>query len=82
MKKYKLIKLYPDSPKLGTVITKDKKVYGISYYNENMSLVYFKDTIENKRNDFKNFLEQFAVRIKKPLEEYLPTDTLNWFRTL
>jgi organic radical activating enzyme len=40
------------------------------------------DVIENKHHDFKNFIEQYSVRREMPLDEYLPTEFLNWFNTL
>ena len=40
------------------------------------------DTFENKHHDFKNFVEQYAVRRKMPIDEYMPTEFIDWFKTL
>jgi len=40
------------------------------------------DTIQNKHHDFKNFVEQYAVRRKMPIDEYMPTEFIDWFKTL
>ena len=40
------------------------------------------DVMENKHNDFKNFVFQYAKRRQKPIEEYLPWEFINWFNTI
>ena len=40
------------------------------------------DVIENKHNDFKNFVEQYATRRQKPIIDYTPIEFQNWFNTL
>ena len=40
------------------------------------------DVMENKHNDFKNFVEQYAKRRQKPIEEYTPIEFQDWFNTL
>jgi predicted flavoprotein YhiN len=40
------------------------------------------DNMENKHNDFKNFVLQYAKRRQKPIEEYLPWEFINWFNTI
>jgi len=37
------------------------------------------DVMENKHNDFKNFVEQYAKRRQKPIEEYLSQEFKEWF---
>jgi hypothetical protein len=41
-----------------------------------------KDTMENKRSDFKNFIQQYSKRRNKPLDEYLPEETLTWLNNI
>jgi organic radical activating enzyme len=40
------------------------------------------DTVENKTNDFINFVNQYALRRSMQLEEYLPPTFMQWFNTL
>ena len=40
------------------------------------------DTFENKHHDFKNFVEQYATRREMPIDEYMPTEFQEWFKTL
>ncbi len=40
------------------------------------------DTFENKHHDFKNFVEQYATRREMPIDEYMPTEFIDWFKTL
>jgi len=40
------------------------------------------DTIENKTNDFVNFVEQYAERRSMNIEEYFPESFMQWFETL
>jgi len=70
MKKYKLIKLYPDSPKLGTVITKDKKVYGVLYHNETMSFISPDRIIENSPEFWEEIVEkEYIILSLKDLKD-------------
>jgi len=41
-----------------------------------------KDDFGKKRNDFINFIEQYAERRNKPLEEYMPVEFNNWYTNL
>jgi len=41
-----------------------------------------KDNFDKKRNDFINFIEQYAERRNKPLEEYMPVEFNNWYTDL
>lgn len=41
-----------------------------------------KDDFGKKRNDFINFIEQYAERRNKPLEEYMPVEFNNWYTDL
>lgn len=41
-----------------------------------------KDKIEDKHNDLVNFLEQYATRRNKPIDEYMPLEFNNWYNTL
>lgn len=41
-----------------------------------------KDNFGKKRNDFINFIEQYAERRNKPIEEYMPTEFNNWYTNL
>ena len=40
------------------------------------------DAMENKHNDFKNFVFQYAKRRQKPIEEYLPWEFIDWFKSI
>ena len=40
------------------------------------------DKLEDKRKDFKNFINQYASRRKKSLDKYLPTKAKLWLNTL
>ena len=40
------------------------------------------DVMENKHNDFKNFVLQYAKHRQKPIEQYLSWDFINWFNTI
>ena len=39
-----------------------------------------KDESINKRKDFKNFVNQYELRRKKPTLEYFTKDLLNWYK--
>ena len=41
-----------------------------------------KDDFGKKRNDFINFIEQYAERRNKPLKEYMPVEFNNWYTNL
>lgn len=40
------------------------------------------DKLEVKLNDFKNFLDQYAVRRNKPIKEYMPERFLVWYESI
>jgi hypothetical protein len=40
------------------------------------------DTFDNKHHDFKNFVEQYAVRREMPIDEYMPEEFQTWFNTI
>ena len=40
------------------------------------------DNYGKKKNDFVNFIEQYAERREKPLQEYMPNKFLNWYEDL
>jgi len=40
------------------------------------------DAMQNKHNDFKHFVLQYAKRRQKPIEQYLPWEFINWFTTI
>jgi organic radical activating enzyme len=40
------------------------------------------DTVENKINDFVNFVNQYAARRSMQLKDYLPSTFMQWFNTL
>ena len=35
-----------------------------------------------KKNDFVNFIDQYAERRDKPIKEYMPNKFLNWYEDL
>jgi organic radical activating enzyme len=41
-----------------------------------------KDDFGKKRNDFINFIDQYAERRNKPLQEYMPLEFNNWYTKL
>jgi hypothetical protein len=40
------------------------------------------DSTENKINDLKKFVNQYSIRRNKPIDEYMPIEFMDWFKTL
>ena len=40
------------------------------------------DAYSKKRNDLINFVDQYAVRRNKPIEEYMPKEFNDWYQEL
>ena len=40
------------------------------------------DSTENKINDLKKFVNQYSIRRNKPIDEYMPIEFIDWFKTL
>jgi hypothetical protein len=40
------------------------------------------DSTENKINDLKKFINQYSIRRNKPIDEYMPIEFIDWFKTL
>ena len=40
------------------------------------------DSLTDKLSDFKNFITQYSERRKMPIEEYMPIEFNNWFKSL
>ena len=40
------------------------------------------DSTAKKRNDLINFVDQYAVRRNKPIEDYMPEEFNNWYNSL